>query len=87
MNHDHGDVLPEMTSKHGIAGPLAGRADCRASGLAGRALSAGVARLLLWQERATQRQKLSMIDGDALRDVGLRRADLAPEIRKPFWRS
>ena len=51
MNHGHGDVLPEMTSKHGLAGPLAGRADCRASGLAGRALSAGVARLLLWQER------------------------------------
>ena len=58
-----------------------------ASGLPGRALSAGSARLLLWQERATQRHRLSMIDGDVLRDVGLWRADLAPEICKPFWRS
>jgi uncharacterized protein YjiS (DUF1127 family) len=87
MNHGHADVLQEMASKHGIAGPFAPRPDCPPSSLLGRALSAGLARLLLWQERATQRHRLSMIDDDALRDVGLRRADLAPEIRKWFWRS
>ena len=87
MNHGHADVLQEMASTHAIAGPLAARADCPPSSLPGRALSAGLARLLLWQERATQRHRLSMIDGDVLRDVGLWRADLAPEIRKPFWRS
>ena len=86
MSSGHADVLQEMASTHGIAGALAARADCP-SGLPGRALSAGLARLLLWQERATQRHRLSMIDGDVLRDVGLWRADLAPEIRKPFWRS
>jgi uncharacterized protein YjiS (DUF1127 family) len=87
MNHGHPDVLPEMASEHGIAGRFAARVDCRPPSLAGRALSAGLARLLLWQERASQRHHLSMIDDDALRDVGLRRVDLASEIRKPFWRS
>jgi uncharacterized protein YjiS (DUF1127 family) len=53
---------------------------------AGRTLLATLELLMLWQERASQRQRLSMIDDHALRDVGLRRADLEPEIRKPFWR-
>jgi len=43
--------------------------------------------LLTWQERATQRHHLSMAEEHVLRDVGLRRADLEPEIRTPFWRS
>ena len=86
MNHGHADVLQQMASRHGIAGPFAARADCPPPSLPGRALSAGLERLLLWQERASQRHHLSMIDDDALRDVGLRRVDLASEIRKPFWR-
>lgn len=52
-----------------------------------RALSATLQQLLLWQERASQRHHLSMAEEHMLRDVGLRRADLEPEIRKPFWRS
>ena len=87
MSHGHADVLQEMASKHGIAGPLAARADCPPSSLPGRALSAGLARLLLWQERASQRHRLSMAEQHMLEDVGLTRAAVAPEIRKPFWRA
>ena len=54
--------------------------------LARRALISVLERLLLWQERASQRHQLGMIEAHGLRDVGLTRADLAPEIRKPFWR-
>jgi uncharacterized protein YjiS (DUF1127 family) len=39
-----------------------------------------------WQERATQRHRLSMAEQRMLEDVGLTRAAVAPEIRKLFWR-
>jgi uncharacterized protein YjiS (DUF1127 family) len=51
-----------------------------------RALSATVLQLLLWQERATERHHLVTIEDHRLSDVGLTRAALAREIRKPFWR-
>jgi uncharacterized protein YjiS (DUF1127 family) len=86
MNQGHADVLPGMAATHGIALLLAARAAGRPSSRAGRALRAGVARLLLWQERATQRHRLSMAEEHMLRDVGLTRAAVAGEIRKPFWR-
>jgi uncharacterized protein YjiS (DUF1127 family) len=70
-----------------VPGPIAARSGFRSFGLARRALIAGLKRLLPWQERASQRHHLSMAEEHMLRDVGLRRADLEPEIRKPFWRS
>lgn len=42
--------------------------------------------LVLWQERFRSRQTLAGMDDRMLRDVGLSRADLEPEIRKPVWR-
>ena len=87
MSTVHAAVPRAIAPKPLEAGPvMAGGvlAHCR---LAGRALIAVLELLMAWQERASQRHHLSMIDAHGLRDVGLTRADLAPEIRKPFWRS
>ena len=43
--------------------------------------------LLTWQERAWQRHVLSTLDDSMLKDVGLSRADVFTESRKPFWRA
>jgi len=45
-----------------------------------------VERLLVWQERWEQRERLSGLDEHILRDIGLSRADAAREASKPFWR-
>jgi uncharacterized protein YjiS (DUF1127 family) len=37
-------------------------------------------------ERARQRRHLAGLDDHMLRDIGLTRADVAAETRKPFWR-
>ncbi|MBM3596877.1 MAG: DUF1127 domain-containing protein [Alphaproteobacteria bacterium] len=50
-------------------------------------ISALVARLLLWQERAAERQYLSTMADHELRDLGLSRADILQEAAKPFWRA
>jgi uncharacterized protein YjiS (DUF1127 family) len=83
MNTAHAGVSPKAV----IAEPVAENGVFALFHFAGCALMASLQLLILWQERASQRQHLSMIDGRGLRDVGLRRADLAPEIRKPFWRA
>lgn len=43
-------------------------------------------RLLLRQERASQRQALSSLDDRMLRDIGVARAEADREAGKPFWR-
>ena len=43
--------------------------------------------LIAWQERAMQRHRLAGLDERGLKDVALSRADIAPEISKPFWRA
>lgn len=43
--------------------------------------------LVAWQERAAQRHHLASLDERGLKDVALSRADIAPEIAKPFWRA
>lgn len=43
--------------------------------------------LITWQRRAHDRALLREIDARALRDVGLERADVLIEARKPFWRA
>lgn len=53
-----------------------------------RILLAGFVDLLIvWQERAIQRRHLAGLDERGLKDVALSRADIAPEIAKPFWRA
>ncbi|MCW5751066.1 MAG: DUF1127 domain-containing protein [Alphaproteobacteria bacterium] len=41
--------------------------------------------LLVWQDRARDRQQLAAMSDRALRDVGLSRADIDREASKPFW--
>ncbi len=43
--------------------------------------------LLTWQQRARERHILAGLDEHMLRDLGLSRADVASEVRKPFWRA
>ena len=43
--------------------------------------------LLTWQERSRQRHALVSLDDRMLKDIGLRRADVFLEARKPFWRA
>ncbi len=43
--------------------------------------------LLTWQERDRQRHALAQLDARMLKDVGLSRADVDLESRKPFWRA
>jgi len=86
MNPVPMDAPPAIVPKPALTGPL-GADGGLALRFAGRAAMAVVELLLTWQERATQRHRLSMVEEHVLRDVGLRRADLEPELRKPFWRS
>lgn len=44
------------------------------------------ASLLQWQQRADQRTHLGTLDDRLLKDIGLSRADIEPEVSKPFWR-
>lgn len=51
------------------------------------AAKAVVARVMRWQDVWTQRKELLELDDRMLKDIGLTRADVAAELRKPFWRS
>jgi uncharacterized protein YjiS (DUF1127 family) len=42
--------------------------------------------LLIWQQRARDRQRLQSLSDHMLRDIGLTRADVFLEASKPFWR-
>ena len=41
--------------------------------------------LLAWEERSRQRRSLYFLDDRMLTDMGLTRADVDEEARKPFW--
>lgn len=43
------------------------------------------AQLKRWNELARQRRQLAMLDGVALKDLGLSRADVQQESERPFW--
>lgn len=49
-------------------------------------LLAVTVRLLQWQETWRQRKHLAALDDASLTDIGLSRADVAAELRKPVWR-
>ncbi len=58
----------------------------RFGGAIGRVTKAAVNMLLSWQQRARERHRLASFDEHMLRDLGLSRADIEFELRKPFWR-
>ena len=41
--------------------------------------------LVAWQQRAAQRRHLNGLDDYLLKDMGISRADVDREVRKPFW--
>lgn len=47
---------------------------------------AGVWRMLRrWRQLARERGQLARLDGSALKDLGLSRADALQEAERPFW--
>lgn len=44
-----------------------------------------LAKLLEWQNRASERRRLAGLEDRLLTDMGLDRADAWQESRKPFW--
>jgi len=48
-------------------------------------LSALVEHVMLWHERGRQRAALASLDDNALKDIGLTRADVFRESHKRFW--
>jgi uncharacterized protein YjiS (DUF1127 family) len=78
-------ALPEIAPARVLAAPAA-TDRLLPFRLARSAMSATLQQLLLWQERATQRHHLMTTEDHRLRDMGLTRAAVAREIRKPFWR-
>jgi uncharacterized protein YjiS (DUF1127 family) len=59
----------------------------RALRLAGFTATGLVNILLQWHERARQRYDLAELSDHVLKDLGLSRADVEGEVRKPFWRA
>ncbi len=51
-----------------------------------RLISKSAKTVLQWQDRFSQRLRLTELDDRLLRDVGLSRGDVAYEAAKPFWR-
>lgn len=41
--------------------------------------------IVIWQERAEQRQSLYELDDRMLKDIGVSKSDADHEARKPFW--
>ncbi|UCL85178.1 DUF1127 domain-containing protein [Pseudomonas sp. HS-18] len=42
-------------------------------------------RVLHWHELARQRRELASMSDEALKDIGLSRADIQQEVERPFW--
>lgn len=42
-------------------------------------------RVLHWHELARQRHELASMSDEALKDIGLSRADIQQEVERPFW--
>ncbi len=44
-----------------------------------------IQRVLHWHELARQRRELATMSDEALKDIGLTRADIQQEVERPFW--
>ncbi|MFV3411781.1 DUF1127 domain-containing protein [Pseudomonas nitroreducens] len=44
-----------------------------------------IQRVLHWHELARQRRELATMSDEALKDIGLSRADIQQEVERPFW--
>ena len=44
-----------------------------------------IQRVLHWRELARQRRELATMSDEALKDIGLSRADIQQEVERPFW--
>ena len=45
----------------------------------------GAAKVIVWQERARERNRLASMDDFMLRDIGLSRSQVTQETDKHFW--
>ncbi len=50
-------------------------------------ITAFVNLLVTWQRRASDRRRLADLDPRLRRDIGVGEAEIAAEVRKPFWQS
>jgi len=55
--------------------------------LAVSGLKRGIGSVVAWQTRAAERQQLVGLDDRMLQDLGVTRADVWREARKPFWQA
>ena len=55
--------------------------------LAGALAVQGVLKVIVWQERARERNRLASMDDFMLRDIGLSRGQITREINKAFWQA
>ena len=69
-----------LTASHSNPSSLAGAG--RLAVMAGQVVDL----LATWHQRAADRQHLLTLDVGMLRDIGLSRAEVEFESRKPFWR-
>ena len=73
------------------SGPFEGLAVWASQGIlrgaraADKAVGTVLTWIFTWQQRARDRHAMSSLSDAALRDIGVSRADLEQECRKPFW--
>ncbi|HLB80832.1 MAG TPA: DUF1127 domain-containing protein [Dongiaceae bacterium] len=75
-------ISREAVRSTALARPHRGRGWKRGAALLARICDAG----LHWLELSRQRRSLQALDERRLKDIGLTRADVEREARKPFWR-
>jgi uncharacterized protein YjiS (DUF1127 family) len=47
----------------------------------------GALKIVVWQQRARERNRLASMDEHMLRDIGLSRSQVTQETGKPFWQA
>ena len=57
----------------------------RVARLADKVVGAVVKGIFTWQDRARERHRMQALSDAMLRDIGISRADIDRESRKPFW--